>query len=140
MMEDQRMKDINNVLDLIDYNLCWRDEYSKRLWNILSALRGPDNENEDLKSSTTAVLRSAAFQNTAKFIRICHPYVNGVKFADENMVLYYSECDNFSSHFGKHVRDAAEALTFLGRPRRPRRTLEGKENGHTENRLATEGT
>lgn len=45
--------------DLVDFLNTFSDE-SKKLWWVLTALRGPDNDNEYQKNATTGVIRHAA--------------------------------------------------------------------------------
>lgn len=61
----QQPRTMRDVLDLIDAVLLRRDEESAKLWNVLTALRGPDSGDEALKLATTCHVRQAAFPRTA---------------------------------------------------------------------------
>ncbi len=43
-------------------------EEKRRLWDVLSALRGPDSEDSTLKNSTTAVIRWHALGNSVRYV------------------------------------------------------------------------
>ena len=56
------MNTVREVLDVIDEFLARGDSRAGALWDVLTALRGPDDESkEQLKSSTTSHIRRAAF-------------------------------------------------------------------------------
>jgi hypothetical protein len=126
MPEEDRAKHINYLLDLIDHHLTYRDDHSRRLWAILSALRGPDESGaSELKYRTTVALRSAAFPKTAN---LAYPYANGAEFGTVGMDLPHIVHENLIRsphaltipdgthvHFLNHVRDAVRALETLGR-------------------------
>jgi hypothetical protein len=115
MPEEDRAKHINYLLDLIDHHLTYRDDHSRRLWAILSALRGPDESGaSELKYRTTVALRSAAFPKTAN---LAYPYANGAEFGTVGMSLPDIALEPYTDHyhFLNHVRDAVRALETLGR-------------------------
>ena len=67
----------------------------KRLWNILTALRGPDDKDLGVKHATTSVIRTAVFgidSPFAKYADFNHDDKAAVK-ARESMVY-----DHFKSH------------------------------------------
>jgi len=71
------------------------------LWNILTALRGPDSCDCDLKQQTTAIIRAHAFPKAAAGMHRVLAFVNSV---DTTIV-----CDD-CHHFESHVWEAARAL------------------------------
>lgn len=82
------------------------DENSKRLWDILSALRGPDADNTyTLKKRTTARVRAViGLKNGDRFI------INSklVPAEDVRFVL-----KNATNHFQNHYQTAVEAIKIL---------------------------
>lgn len=82
------------------------------LWDILTGLRGPDNDDRDLKDETTAKIRRAVLPNLA--------YLAAAKTARsvtlEEVVglskLGLSVASN-NDHFLNHTRWAAEAILYL---------------------------
>lgn len=79
-----------------------------KLWNVLSALRGPDDQNADLKSTTTEVIRTVAFPKTGKSFNgavVC------AKFAESGKPLELPEDDG--THFANHIHAAAIALGLV---------------------------
>lgn len=82
------------------------------LWDILTGLRGPDNDDRDLKDETTAKIRRAVLPNLA--------YLTTAKTARsvtlEEVVglskLGLSVTSN-NDHFLNHTRWAAEAILCL---------------------------
>lgn len=55
------LREVREELDRIEDFLMRGDQASADLAMILSALRGPDNDNEDIKSRTTSPLRTMIF-------------------------------------------------------------------------------
>ena len=54
------------MLNLIDKFLARCDGESGNLWDVLSALRGPDDDDEITKKRTTLLIRAAAFPRLSK--------------------------------------------------------------------------
>jgi hypothetical protein len=76
-------------------------EKGKGLWDVLTALRGPDNPKDYfLKVDTTGVIRREAMP---KLTRLREAVIAGRNNAIPN------DYDD-SSHFGRHIRNAARAL------------------------------
>jgi len=94
---------VRKMLDTIDEMLAGDANEARDLWSVLTALRGPDNEDTELKWRTTAVIRAKAFPKAAQ---TC---VHGmaVVVTGANSVRY---CTSDLSHFGSHVYSAARAL------------------------------
>lgn len=78
------------------------------LWNVLSALRGPDEDaNLPFKSRTTAVIRTAAFPRVRSLFN--RPFC--AEFAPPFVPLSQAESHGHShGHFAWHIRWAAKAL------------------------------
>jgi len=82
------------------------------MWNILTALRGPDSDNEALKSKTTIFIRSAVLPDLAE-----RANANIVFYLDNRLILkqlgdisnekYYNV--NIS-HFSQHAIYAANSI------------------------------
>lgn len=82
----------------------------KKLWNIISAMRGPDNDDVGLKMRTTAVLRAAVLPSLAK--------CGGAFLASGNVKDFVQTRPRNGnapveggSHFASHIFYAAQAIT-----------------------------
>lgn len=104
------------MLDQIDQFLSNGTDDSRELWTVLTALRGPDDENDTLKDKSTAIIRGAAFP-------LClaqseHPtaygFAHGALYR-EGVTITVPET---TSHFTSHAEDAAITLN-LGVSRDP---------------------
>lgn len=114
------------TLDAIDAVLAGDDqEAAMQLWDVLTALRGPDNGG-NIKTTTTCPVRAAAFpQASAKSQH--YDFGDGTPYEGLRMLghsgaftggTYASPFDVFdqmrpgvsSWHFANHVRKAAKAL------------------------------
>lgn len=107
-------KTCSDVLEIIDVFLNKNNDESKTLWAVLTALRGPDNNEQGLlKDTTTAVIRTKAFPKTA--IR----YLNGESttfgaiFAPKKRKFHPSLKINSFDHFLAHAKAAAKALNLI---------------------------
>jgi hypothetical protein len=76
----------------------------QRLWDVLSALRGPDSAELDLKIATTAVIRQIFFKN------IILPYSLTVECDSSESKKYREELVGTASHFYVHAKRAFFAL------------------------------
>ncbi|HVE12628.1 MAG TPA: hypothetical protein VNI01_04480 [Elusimicrobiota bacterium] len=79
------------------------------LWLILTAMRGPDSEDERVKAETTCVLRAAALPRLAKAGGALVGLAD--RAALQRLTRYHE--DTWDVHFGRHVRLAAKALLEL---------------------------
>jgi hypothetical protein len=79
----------------------------KRLWLILSALRGPDNL--DGKQEATTYIRAAALPKMADAVNYTAHYKRPETEKLQQLTQYRRPDDN-SDHFANHIRMAAEAL------------------------------
>jgi hypothetical protein len=85
------------------YSVSEEDQWAVRsMWSILSALRGPDNEDTVLKDKTTAKIRSA--------IGIPDNYVVTVNSSP----IRPGDDPPTSDHFNLHILHAFHALRYFG--------------------------
>ena len=109
---------LNEIDEYLAYN-----EGAKKLWDVLTALRGPDNENSyaanGMKNATTAVIRFTALPKTARTVRsgLTYPYAASIGariIADEkNNVEARNSTKGrkaVGSHFLAHTYGAFDAL------------------------------
>lgn len=84
----------------------------RRLWKVLTAIRGPDEgaltqKTEDIKKATTAIIRLHAFGN-------CRSQTGAIINADSEglLKLRNSSCRNndLGYHFWTHIHQAFDAL------------------------------
>ena len=94
------------------------------LWNIMSALRGPDDANDMwIKEHTTAPIRTKAFPNLSKRSGIGRPLI-AVIFAPRGQKIDLHQ-KSASWHFDSHVSFAAQAISRR-RARKQRRVGAGR--------------
>lgn len=104
------------VLDIIDQALMQKGEEAQKLWDVLTGLRGPDDRDIDLKTSTTSFIRIAAFPRTAKLNQRSVVFMPG--FGHKCMGIaksgrrYKRQADQFG-HFCCHANNAARALGLI---------------------------
>ena len=80
----------------------------EKLWYILSALRGPDEGDADVKYASTARLRAVVVPNLAR--------ANGATISDKPLALLnYSE--KLGDHFIAHFNRACGAIALLYPPK-----------------------
>lgn len=100
------------ALAYLDLLLSQKDLTAREIATVLSALRGPDNEDNNLKERTTAIIRAVAFPKTSVavnrssfplgwvFNRMLDPWMGKESFSDNAL----------GDHFTRHARGAAEVL------------------------------
>lgn len=96
------------ALDYLDKILVRQDQTSRELWNVLTALRGPDVDigpPYDTKEATTVHIRRAAFP----LCKTIEDYVNGATFFTSSEFAP-RQAYRVSTHFSNHIADAAKAL------------------------------
>ena len=101
-----RPKTLRQALDAIQKMLDGQP-YSLELWNVLTALRGPDSRNKRIKYATTAVIRQAAFPKKptdASSVFCSDTFLRAMR----RRALFRNRED--LNHFREHVRDAFAAL------------------------------
>lgn len=82
----------------------------RKLWDVLTALRGPDDGDVTVKAQTTEIVRSAAFPKLAK--------ASFSKFSSNQTGALFAELPvgkinlvrTTTGHFKRHIEDAANAL------------------------------
>lgn len=101
-----------SALDIIDQLLC-HVHIGKDLANILSALRGPDDEDYDTKAATTCRVRRLAFPKACKKdLTAAHlPWV----YTSTKMCPFPILEVGSSVHFQDHIKWARQVLEQLGR-------------------------
>ena len=103
---------VRDALDRIEQILLDEDEETTHdVWDVLTALRGPDEDRYD-KTTTTAVIRGAAFPRLAKRNSrerdgFSFAYPGGWEYRISN-VVHFSMSP--SRHFGSHIIRAARSL------------------------------
>ena len=101
------MNAVREVLQQIDELLAEGGTNAQQLWDVLVALRGPDDKDADTKRASTERIRAIAFPIAAR--AKAHPMervnVDGGEITVRDM----------TSHFGWHVAKAKKALQALGR-------------------------
>lgn len=101
---------LREALDQIDAILASDDnELSGALWDVLTALRGPDNGSEDLKFRTTVYIRSAAFPKTTAAVNNLASRKAFFGGSASYQPLSKEECIK-NWHFANHTRLAAKHL------------------------------
>jgi len=108
------LRQVENVL------LGDNDDASHQLWDILTALRGPDLINSsDFKRTTAAIVRSRAFPRiwkTAQSAGAGSRWHKGKMFSSPKVVITFdvlseSQLLKFCyEHYHRHITDALEAL------------------------------
>jgi hypothetical protein len=99
-------KTLRAALDEIERMLT-NQPYSADLWDVLSAIRGPDSRNRKLKHATTTIIRSAAFPKRPCEERSFYGE-DSAKRAEIRKRLFHSRED--FNHFRQHVKAAFDAL------------------------------
>lgn len=97
--------ELKRIVEFLNYN-AGDDDDSDNLWNVLSALRGPDVDDhmEALKLSTTSVIRHAIGLATSRLvIESDAPHKLSVR-------LMLDEHSRANGHFTWHAKQAFEAL------------------------------
>lgn len=102
-MTDSLREDLNTIEQLL------MGRNGKQLWDILTALRGPDKDNDYYKNATTSLIRRRAFPKL---------FVDGSAFGSmactavdrQDLVEYRLTFDPAYNHFRCHVMWAFDAL------------------------------
>lgn len=125
-MQSRAVLDVKAVLDVIDefFVTHMDDQRARDLWAILSALRGPDDGQWDVKGATTVYIRARAFPKAAKAGEGAFR-VMGIEVADSDdpagdfeaarSAFTYGKSSPASGHFMVHIDAANWALKGIGR-------------------------
>lgn len=103
----KKQMSVRAMLNLIDGYLTKGNTSAKELWDVLCALRGPD-DNREVKLGTTTAIRARAFPKTAKKIKINL----GAAFYPRTYTPKQLDDPKLSPHFCGHTRRAARALNM----------------------------
>ena len=114
-MNDTKIKTpttVRGMLDLIDKFLARCDGESGNLWDVLSALRGPDDDDEITKKKTTIPIRAAAFPKLKKALDSSSRWISGPSNRCPGMGMNgVSPYDSTGrGHFYTHANGAARVL------------------------------
>ncbi len=99
-------KTLRGALDQIQKMLT-RQSYSGDLWDVLSAIRGPDSRDKTIKHATTTVIRSSAFPKRPCEERSFYSEDSAKKAGIRKQLFKNKEDFN---HFRQHVRDGFDSL------------------------------
>lgn len=104
-------KSTQKALKYLDAILAKGGEDARDLWDVLSALRGPDSQDDVLKDTVTCPIRRAAFPKTTKRL-IAGDIQIGPVFASYNgrTKEYDAKAASAGTHFAYHAREAWRAL------------------------------
>jgi hypothetical protein len=97
---------LRGALDQIQSMLSGRS-YSEDLWNVLTALRGPDSRDRSVKYATTTIIRSAAFPKQPCSALSVYG-TDSKKLARRRAGVWRDGID--TNHFREHTEDAFDAL------------------------------
>lgn len=99
------------VLDLIDNFLLEGDSTeTNKLWDVLSALRGPDSDDFRLKDETTIHIRRAAFPRFSSTQNRWGDNKTRAVFTSDHPYVSPRTTSSASGHFCSHIRSAAMVL------------------------------
>ena len=87
-----------------------RDAILRDVWNILAALRGPDNENGRLKLYTTGRIRAIV---GLEFAKRCGTVVEASPLSDTDLEQKRILLRESTNHFRWHIEDAELAIYRL---------------------------
>jgi hypothetical protein len=101
---------LRQVLNVIDTVLAKGDSTSTSLWDVLTGLRGPDN-NADYshKDTGTCHVRQIAFPKAAERAGSTYGYLHGAQYSTYAGIQVPTD----SGHFQDHLRQAMSALGVL---------------------------
>ena len=102
------------ILLAIDRHLAVGDKAASELWDVLTALRGPDSDDADEKDRSTVHVRARAFPRTlAEVSRKNQNWWRSIGYHSRFPGMDTTKKDFTSpdyNHFGQHIRAAAEVL------------------------------
>lgn len=107
------------MLDVIDEFLLTAPSAEQRsLWDVMCALRGPDEESrQDEKASTTSVIRTKAFPRVANSLgksRSLGSLILRASFAKDDAPFHLNDSTSPFDHFSNHAGRAW--LVLKGKP------------------------
>ena len=99
---------LKEIVDFLNENKL--NAEGRRLWDVLTALRGPDSNDGNLKRQTTARLRGAiGLQDNLTY------FISNEKPEYVNVEAAFKENPYFSFHFGEHFNSALAAVRLFQR-------------------------
>lgn len=102
---------VREILDKIDDVLADDSPAGRQLWEVLTALRGPDSGNTVDKKTKTVPIRRAAFPKTAaKNDEFGNAFPNGADFGSPESKYNGTEQSDGNFHFYGHAFDARYTL------------------------------
>lgn len=111
-------KTAKQVLEELDETLSTMDTYESRaLWNILTALRGPDMNDLDgeIKYETTAIVRARALPKTAAADNLGVISLGATFRQEAKQVHITPAVEEAGWHFVTHIKRAVRALGEMGK-------------------------
>lgn len=113
---------VNQVIDTIVRVLNGPRDQAKQLWDVLTVLRGPDNDDSELKAITTAPLRGAIGIRpgaSGAIVNNKQPFAANLDVTEGGQDWYamldtLAKKHNAQDHFGTHYRAALNTLKRLG--------------------------
>jgi hypothetical protein len=94
---DDMLKLIRSFMERGDGN----EDEQRKLWNVMSALRGPDNRvgNYGEKTISTAVLRYKVFGENSAVVRYADMFQDSPEYRQKRCAM-----ETANDHFGHHVK------------------------------------
>jgi hypothetical protein len=103
---------VRKLLDQIDAELVQGSADSQDLWAILSALRGPDDDEEGTAKRATVRIRREAFPLTASRVQPYYPRPIRRATFDVTYAAKPGESIEGPDHFQDHIHEAYRVLGF----------------------------
>jgi len=111
MAKSKLTREAKRVLNVIDEALAKGNKSSMQIWDVISALRGPDVHGFPSKAKTTVHIRTAALPKTAKTTSYTTLPISFAHFASP---LFDIEAGSLvSDHFRLHIAKAAVVLGLV---------------------------
>jgi len=110
MAKSKLTREAKRVLNVVDEALAKGTKSSRQIWDVISALRGPDVLSFPNKAKTTIHIRTAALPKTAKTNYIELP----ISFANSYSPAFDVGAGSLvSDHFRLHIAKAAVVLGLV---------------------------
>lgn len=120
-----RKQEGRELLDNVVKFLNVHDDDSRKIWNLLTALRGPDSKNDAVKHVTTSRLRGAlGLRECSQFMVSYTPPIfdvgeygynyGGTRAAIDMRVSEIHDGQRESDHFLTHAAFGNDALAYFG--------------------------
>lgn len=109
----QRKRELRKVLNVIEKALLSDTRLCIQLWDVLTALRGPDTYDKELKDRTTVPIRRAAFPQLAKVEDENGCGYIPASFSNFEGNAFDKKWADGPTHFAAHAKRAATALGLM---------------------------